>query len=202
MSYFSKRVFLRTSLIQSNSDILTAVKQSRALLKQINAAISTANKRVRRIEAAGEFSPAIAALEQEGGKRFSTANLSWEDKKNEYARAVAFMQRPTSLLEGVRQYNRAIREKYDLTEQQYEKVVDILTDGEDEVSKMMGIYKDMQGDLARAVDESEQDLISDSQKIADSLEQEVINTATEIANYGTSIQDEINNILKGLNILK
>lgn len=71
-----------------------------ALRKVTNSLVSAANKRVRRFEAAGEKSPALSQVENEG--RFSTANKSLNELRQEFARARRFMTAETGNLRGAR----------------------------------------------------------------------------------------------------
>ena len=65
-----------------------------------NKLVSAANKRVRRFQAAGERSPALSKVEQEG--IFSTRNKSFNELRQEFARTRRFLQSETGNLRGAK----------------------------------------------------------------------------------------------------
>ena len=84
--------------------------------------VSAANKRVRRFEAAGEKSPALSQVEQEG--MFSTRNKSFNEVRQEFARARRFLTSETGNIRGARRVrNRVIenlrRTGVDISQDQY-----------------------------------------------------------------------------------
>lgn len=73
-------------------------------------AIDAANKRIKRLEASGMFSPALESVKQHGGK-FSTKGLNRNQLLREYAKAVEFMNMKTSTVTGTKVYERQIAMK-------------------------------------------------------------------------------------------
>lgn len=88
-------------------------KELRELSNRLN---SAANKRLRRIEAAGaqEFSPAYTGTRSARGD-FSTAGLQTRTQlKNEIQRASTFLRSKTSSLKGIKEYKESVSEMFDV----------------------------------------------------------------------------------------
>lgn len=69
---------------------------------------STANKRVRRINAAGVVSPAVRAIEQHGN--FTPKGKNRNQLLSEFVRVVNFLQSETSTVAGARKFTDKIRQ--------------------------------------------------------------------------------------------
>ena len=90
-------------------DVVT--KQTRKeMYKDAKKAIDAANKRIKRLEASGLFSPALESVKKHGGK-FSTKGLNRNQLLREYAKAVEFMNMKTSTTTGAKIYEKQIAMK-------------------------------------------------------------------------------------------
>lgn len=90
-------------------DVVT--KQTRKeMYKDAKKAIDAANKRIKRLEASGLFSPALESVKKHGGK-FTTKGLNRNQLLREYAKAVEFMNMKTSTITGARVYENQIAMK-------------------------------------------------------------------------------------------
>lgn len=90
-------------------DVVT--KQTRKeMYKDAKKAIDAANKRIKRLEASGLFSPALESVKKHGGK-FSTKGLNRNQLLREYAKAVEFMNMKTSTITGAKVYEKQIAMK-------------------------------------------------------------------------------------------
>ena len=90
-------------------DIVT--KQTRKeMYVDAKKAIDAANKRIKRLEASGLFSPALESVKKHGGK-FSTKGLNRNQLLREYAKAVEFMNMKTSTITGAKAYEKQIAMK-------------------------------------------------------------------------------------------
>lgn len=90
-------------------DVVT--KQTRKeMYKDAKKAIDAANKRIKRLEASGLFSPALESVKKHGGK-FSTKGLNRNQLLREYAKAVEFMNMKTSTTTGAKVYEKQIAMK-------------------------------------------------------------------------------------------
>lgn len=90
-------------------DVVT--KQTRKeMYKDAKKAIDAANKRIKRLEASGLFSPALESVKKHGGK-FSTKGLNRNQLLREYAKAVEFMNMKTSTITGAKVYEKHVAMK-------------------------------------------------------------------------------------------
>ena len=90
-------------------DVVT--KQTRKeMYADAKKAIDAANKRIKRLEASGLFSPALESVKKHGGK-FSTKGLNRNQLLREYAKAVEFMNMKTSTITGAKVYEKQIAMK-------------------------------------------------------------------------------------------
>lgn len=90
-------------------DVVT--KQTRKeMYKDAKKAIDAANKRIKRLEASGLFSPALESVKKHGGK-FSTKGLNRNQLLREYAKAVEFMNMKTSTITGAKVYEKQVAMK-------------------------------------------------------------------------------------------
>lgn len=86
-------------------------KQTRKeMYKDAKKAIDAANKRIKRLEASGLFSPALESVKKHGGK-FSTKGLNRNQLLREYAKAVEFMNMKTSTITGAKVYEKQVAMK-------------------------------------------------------------------------------------------
>lgn len=86
-------------------------KQTRKeMYKEAKKVIDAANKRIKRLEASGVFSPALESVKKHGGK-FSTKELNRNKLLREYTKAVQFMNMKTSSLKGAKAYEKKIAMK-------------------------------------------------------------------------------------------
>lgn len=89
--------------------ILNSVKRSKEMTKEVNRVISMANKRIDRIRGDGKVvSPSVDSLTVD---RFSLRGQTWEEQKQTYFNALAFMNQDTSTLGGARSYTNSLIEQ-------------------------------------------------------------------------------------------
>lgn len=82
--------------------VMNAQQKTTLMTKEVNRVITMANHRLDRITRTKNIvSPSVDAL---GGQRFSIRGMTWEQQKEEYMRAISFMQDPTSTLGGARAF--------------------------------------------------------------------------------------------------
>ncbi len=117
-TYFTPRVLASTINLsyESARDIAQTSENVKA---KINKQLYKANRRLSSLKSSKWISPALKSLVAErGDRRFSISGLDlaneadWTIAKNEYGRAIAFMQNPTSVLTGARQYVKNIADRY------------------------------------------------------------------------------------------
>lgn len=201
---FSKVTFSATKKAQLKEDIMKSTKESPEMRKEIRRVFQQANRRIQNVENAGLLSPAVTALNKGGIDRFSkfsVGGLNWDELKTEYAKAVAFLQQPTSTATGTREYNEHLKQSYGLTDEEFSLMADKINDklqsisDSDFVEKYLMRYKDFTGDLeSEAADVSAQ-IESDAVALANALDNDIERKANEEAN---AIEQSINNALDSM----
>lgn len=186
---YSSKVFapLKQKL---RSDILNAPTQMPELKKEIARVFQIANRRIQNIEKSGLYSPAVQALNKSdvtGFSKFSVGGKSWYELKNEYGKAIEFLNKPTSTATGTREYARHIEQSYNLEKGDYKLVSDKLLgklmsiEDNDYVERYLFRYKDFTGELEAL-----------AQDIAPQLEQAGIEADEQLIN---EIQQEATDVL-------
>lgn len=196
--------------------IVNAIESSPALRKQIAQVFQKANRRIQNVEKTGLFSPAVAGLNKSnvsGYSKFSLKNFpvgvsgSWQALKEEYAKAVAFLNQPTSTAAGTRQYNEAIKKRYNLTDEEFKGLSDNVLGKITSLSESQYIeeylkrYKDFTGDFEASARDSAAQMESDARKIEDSLQRQIDDEAKSVVEELQSYLDSVTqSILEGFKI--
>lgn len=198
---FTKTVFSATKKAELRKDIIDSYESNPELRKEIRRVFHQANRRIQNVEEKGLLSPAVKALNKgdvAGFSKFAVGELSWEELKREYAKAVAFLRQPTSTASGTRQYNEHIKSAYGLTDKEFNLMADRINDklqsisDSDFVEKYLMRYKDFTGDLeSEAADVSSQ-IETDAVSLENALDRDIEQAANEKAN---EIEREINESL-------
>ena len=104
---------IRKTKHQLKKEILEAVESSPELRKEVRRVFQMANRRIQNLERAGLVSWAVKQADKLGIKgysKFSVKGQDWQTIKNEYTRAISFLQNPNSTAEGARQLEKTVRE--------------------------------------------------------------------------------------------
>lgn len=180
---FSKRTFASTVNIHVDKQILNAIESRGYLRKEIARVFQQANRRIQNVENSGIISPAVVALNKGDIKRFTKFSMKhdWNDLKIEYAKAVSFLQQPTSMASGTREYANHLKRSYDLNEKEFKLMQDKLMDKIASVSDTRFLenylmqYKDFTGELEQesrdVSDQIEDNAIRIENALDDALEQ-------------------------------
>lgn len=210
---YTKTVFSATKKAELKKEIIDSYESNPELRKEIRRVFHQANRRIQNVESKGLLSPAVKALNKgdvEGFSKFAVGELSWEELKREYAKAVAFLRQPTSTAIGTRQYNEHIKSAYGLTDKEFSLMADRINDklqsisDSDFVEKYLMRYKDFTGDLeSEAADVSSQ-IESDAVSLENALDRDIENAANEKANeiereINESLDETLNSILDTFN---
>ena len=206
LAMFNDRLFkyLNHSLRQ---DILTAPKSMPNLRKEISRVFQVANRRIQNIEKKGEFSPAVVALNKgdiKGYTKFSMQATSWTELKKEYTKAITFLQQPTSTATGTGQYNNFIKQKYDLTEDEYKLISDNYLEKLTSVSDINFVerylmrYKDFTGDIETEARSVSEQLERDAVLLTDALQNEIDTAAVESLTDPMATQQGLKNAIEYL----
>lgn len=195
--------------------ILQAEKSNPEMRKEIARVFQQANRRIQNIESKGLISPAVQALGKSDIQGFAKFSMQqdWDALKVEYAKAIGFLQQPTSTATGTRDYNRYLMQTYDLTENEFnlmaKKLNDKLTSVSDEefVERYLMRYKDFTGELEQTAQDVSTQIESEAESIASALDREIENEAekksSEIADeMADTVDNAINSILDTFNKFK
>ena len=195
--------------------ILQAEKSNPQMRAEIARVFQQANRRIQNIENKGLISPAVQALGKSDVKGFTKFSMrqDWESLKVEYAKAIGFLQQPTSTATGTRDYNRYLMRTYDLTENEFnlmaKKLNDKLTSVSDEefVERYLMRYKDFTGELEQTAKDVSTQIESEAESIASALDRDIENEAekksTDVAeDVADTVDKAINSILDTFNKFK
>lgn len=210
---YSKTVFSATKKAELKKEIIESYESNPELRKEIRRVFHQANRRIQNVESKGLLSPAVKALNKgdvKGFSKFAVGELSWEELKREYAKAVAFLRQPTSTASGTRQYNEHIKNGYGLTDKEFSLMANRINDklqsisDSDFVEKYLMRYKDFTGDLEREAADVSSQIESDAVSLENALDRDIEQTANEKANeiereINESLDETLNSILDTFN---
>lgn len=194
---FSKRTFAGTTKYKLRQDIMQSLASNKEARTEIRRVFQVANRRIQNIQSKDLISPSVQALHKDDIKGYSKFNMrgSWTDLKREYAKAIGFLQQPTSTATGTREYNKHLMKEYDLSEEEFNLMAKKMNDkilsltDTDFVEKYLMRYKDFTGELERTVsDVSEQ--IEDKAKQVEKALDDDIEAVTRTAEAVSSAYDE------------
>ena len=180
---FSKRTFASTSKIYVDKQILNAIESRGYLRREIARVFQQANRRIQNVENSGIVSPAVVALNKGDIKGFTKFSMKhdWNDLKIEYAKAVSFLQQPTSTASGTREYANHLKRSYDLNDKEFKLMQDKLMGKIASVSDTRFLenylmqYKDFTGELEQesrdVSDQIEDDAVRIENALDDAMEQ-------------------------------
>lgn len=193
---FSKRTFSVSSKVHIKKKVINAIESSPELRKEISQVFQQANRRIQNVEKTGIVSPAVIALNKGDIKGFAKFSMKhdWDDLKIEYAKAVSFLQQPTSTASGTREYAEHLKKTYNLTDKEFSIMQNNLVGKIASVSDQKFLeqylmqYKDFTGELEQESRDVSDQIESDAVKIADSLQ-------NDIDNAGEMVESSIQKIL-------
>ena len=183
-------------------EILKAVKSAPELRQEIARVFQTANRRIQNIESKDLLSPAVKALGKnvQGFTKFSMRQ-DWNSLKVDYAKAVSFLRQPTSTATGTREYNKFLKQTYELSDKEFDmmskKLNDKLTSVSDDefVERYLMQYKDFTGELEQSAQDISTQLESESQSIAKALDDDIEKAADRAAN---AVDDAISKTIEDI----
>lgn len=175
---FSKRTFAATGKIHVDNQILNAIESRGYLRREIARVFQQANRRIQNVENSGIVSPAVVALNKGDIKVFTKFSMKhdWNDLKIEYAKAVSFLQQPTSTASGTREYANHLKRSYDLNDKEFKLMQDKLIGKIASVSDTRFLenylmqYKDFTGELEQESRDVSDQIEDDAVKIENALD--------------------------------
>lgn len=180
---FSGATFRATSRVHVDKQIMTAIESRGFLRKEIARVFQQANRRIQNVEKSGIISPAVVALNKGDVKGFAKFSMKhdWEDLKLEYAKAVSFLQQPTSTATGTHEYANHLKRTYELTDNEFtlmqNKLMGKIASVSDEkfLEQYLMQYKDFTGELEQeskdVSDQIEDDAVRIENALDDAIEQ-------------------------------
>lgn len=186
------------------AEVLQAQKNSPEIRAEISRVFQQANRRIQNIESKGLISPAVQALNKSDIKGFTKFSMrqDFNSLKVEYAKAVAFLQQPTSTATGTRDYNRHLMKSYDLTEDEFnlmeKKLNDKLTSVSDSefVERYLMRYKDFTGELEQSASDISTQIESDAESLVRAIDDNIEQTAESAANkVGESVSNTVDKFI-------
>ncbi len=175
---FSKKTFSATGKARLDAQILNAIESRGYLRKEIARVFQQANRRIQNVEKLGIISPAVVALNKgdiKGYTKFSMRH-EWNDLKIEYAKAVSFLQQPTSTATGTREYASHLKESYSLSDKDFklmqDKLIGKIASVSDErfLEQYLMQYKDFTGELEQESRDISDQIEDDAIKIENALD--------------------------------
>lgn len=201
---FTKSVFGATQRAKIKKEILQAVESSPEYRKEIARVFQMANRRIQNIEASGQLSPAVQALNKGDVKGFTKFSMrgDWNTLKIEYGKAISFLRQPTSTAQGARQYGQHLQRMYDLTPDEYSLMARNLqgklssVSDSDFVERYLMRYKDFTGEMEQSASDISTQIESEAQSISRAIDAEIERQANEAADQMEDMQNEIERILR------
>ena len=201
---FTKSVFGATQRAKIKKEILQAVESSPEYRKEIARVFQMANRRIQNIEASGQLSPAVQALNKGDIKGFTKFSMKgdWNTLKIEYGKAISFLRQPTSTAQGARQYGQHLQHMYDLTPDEYNLMARNLqgklnsASDSDFVERYLMRYKDFTGEMEQSASDISTQIESEAQSISRAIDAEIERQANEVADQMEDMQNDIERILR------
>lgn len=177
---FSKRAFRFTGGYHLDANLMCLQVSDKAARREMLRVFQVANRRIQNINSSGLPSPAVQSIGADVADRYSFfhASPSWGEMQSQYARAVSFLNQPTSTLTGTKEYLQNIITSYGLTEKDFQYVIDYMQSKSldsrsyDYVDRYLMNYKDFTGDFEQAVSDVSEMLESDAERLTKALERQ------------------------------
>lgn len=204
---FTKSVFGATQRTKIKKEILQAVESSPEYKKEIARVFQMANRRIQNIEASGQLSPAVQALNKgdiQGFTKFSMRG-DWTTLKIEYGKAISFLRQPTSTAQGARQYGQYLQRMYDMTPDEYNLMARNLqgklssVSDSDFVERYLMRYKDFTGEMEQSAQDISTQIESEAESVSRAIDAEIERKANEVADAMEDNQNDLERILRNFN---
>lgn len=204
---FTKSVFGATQRTKIKKEILQAVESSPEYKKEIARVFQMANRRIQNIEASGQLSPAVQALNKgdiQGFTKFSMRG-DWNTLKIEYGKAISFLRQPTSTAQGARQYGQYLQRMYDMTPDEYNLMARNLqgklssVSDSDFVERYLMRYKDFTGEMEQSAQDISTQIESEAESVSRAIDAEIERKANEVADAMEDNQNDLERILRNFN---
>lgn len=203
---FSGATFGLTSRVHIKKVILESIEENREYKNEIRRVFQMANRRIQNIEQRGLLSPAVLALNKgniQGFTKFSMRQ-SWDDLKLEYAKAVSFLQQPTSSATGTKEYQDHLKQVYELSDDEFNlmqaKLMGKIASVSDErfLEQYLMQYKDFTGELEDEAKDVSDQIESDAERIVAALDNDIENEVSNVQNSLNKTANDLKRIMENL----
>lgn len=203
---FSGATFGLTSRVHIKKVILESIEENREYKNEIRRVFQMANRRIQNIEQRGLLSPAVLALNKgniQGFTKFSMRQ-SWEDLKLEYAKAVSFLQQPTSSATGTKEYQEHLKQVYELSDDEFnlmqDKLMGKIASVSDErfLEQYLMQYKDFTGELEEEAKDVSDQIESEAERIVEALDNDIENEVSNVQNSLNKTANDLKRIMENL----
>lgn len=175
---FSTKTFKSTGGFHIDKQIMTAVEKRGYFRKEVSRIFQMANRRIQNVEKSGLVSPAVVALNKGDIKGFTKFSMKGDlnTLKVEYAKAIAFLQQPTSTATGTREYSKHLQQSYNLTDKEFklmqDKLMGKIASVSDErfLEQYLMQYKDFTGELETECSDVSDMLENDATRVENALD--------------------------------
>lgn len=118
---FSSKTLRSVNTVKLRDEILQSYVSSPEFKSEISKIFQRANRRIQNVEQSGLFSPAVENVVSKRGDGFTKFSMrgNWQQLKEDYIEAVAFLNQPTSTLTGTKDYAEQIKTRYELSDDEY-----------------------------------------------------------------------------------
>ena len=194
-------------------DIVNAVEGSPELRKEIRRVFQQANRRIQNVEKAGVFSPAVAALgkgdikgySKFSAKGFGNTGSDWQSLKKEYAKAISFLNQPTSSASGAKQFEKQVKQEMGIDDELWKDLRKSIIGGYNSVSSDLLLalpYSDfMQEVYSKAKDSSASQMEKEAIEMANALQESIDRQAKDVAEeLSDDVEDYLRQLANGFKI--
>lgn len=190
-------------------NIINVIEGDKEMRKEIARVFQMANRRIQNVEKSGAFSPSVASLGKgdiKGYSKFSVKGFgnsgsSWQALKKEYAKAVSFLNQPTSTASGAKQFEKQVKSQMNVPDDLWKDIRDSVLGNYNSVSSDLLLalpYADFMQDIYDRTKDSSADMIEkDAKQIAEELQNNINQTADAMA---TALSDAVEQMAKGFKI--
>lgn len=158
--------------------IIEAVESSPEMVAEIRRVCQVANRRAQNVEKSGVYSPAVRALQEQGLNGFTkfSSGGTWEQKKQAYASAVAFINQPTSSATGAKQYVKQFAQRQGVdtdTAQMILRAYDDLRNSSPELQATLERYPSAESEILSDFNGVRREMYESKEEYEKALEEEI-----------------------------
>lgn len=175
---FKSKTLRSVNNIKIRDEILQSLVESPEFKREISKIFQRANRRIQNVEQSGLFSPAVENVVSKRGEGFTKFSMrgEWQQIKEEYIEAVAFLNQPTSTLTGTKDYTEQIKGRYEVSDDEYQILIDeyrgklSTLHGSQYVEQYLMQYKDFSGTFYETLTDTGNQMEIDAQEAENELD--------------------------------